>query len=180
MMYSLSLFYRGPRIALRGKVNEGLITGLRIVDILLPIGRGQRQLILGDRGTGKTSTVVSIFVYNSRLNYLSTVDGLGAKRIFGFYVGINQNLSKIYQLTILSVIDWRLNLILSTHSSSAAVTTFTLPALTISLGEYYRDRGYDVILCYDDLMKYAKSYRQLALVIGSMRVRIAEIIDDDR
>jgi len=90
---------------LRGKVNETLITGLRIVDIILPIGRGQRQLILGDRGTGKTYIIIAIIIYNSRINYLSTIDGFGSKRLFGFYIGPNQNLSKIYQLTILSIID---------------------------------------------------------------------------
>mgnify|MGYP000008264635 CR=1 FL=1 len=90
--YDLSLFYRGPRIASRGKVNETLITGLRIVDIILPIGRGQRQLTLGDRGTGKTYIVIAIIIYNSRINYLSTIDGFGSKRLFGFYIGLNQNL----------------------------------------------------------------------------------------
>ena len=87
------------------------MTGLRIVDALLPIGRGQRQLILGDRGTGKTYIVLSILIYNSRINYLSSMDGFGSKRLFGFYVGLNQNLSKVYQLSLLTIIDWRLNVL---------------------------------------------------------------------
>ena len=128
---SLLLYYRGPRIALRGKVNETLITGLRIVDIILPIGRGQRELILGDRGTGKTSIVAAILIHNSRINYLSTIDGFGSRRIFGFYIGLNQNLSKIYQLTILSSADWRMNVILSTNSSSPAMMTFSLPMIAM-------------------------------------------------
>lgn len=86
-------------------MNETLITGLRIVDIVLPIGRGQRELTLGDRGTGKTYIVISIIIYNTRINYLSSIDGFGAKRLFGFYIGLNQNLSKIYQLSILNIID---------------------------------------------------------------------------
>ena len=106
------LHCRGPRIAVRGRVNEALLTGLRIVDVTLPIGRGQRELILGDRGTGKTSIVIAIVAYNSRINYLTTVDGFGSKRLFGFYIGLNQNLTKIYQLTILHSPDWRLNVIL--------------------------------------------------------------------
>lgn len=141
------------------------------MDCLLPIGRGQRQLILGDRGTGKMTIVLSTLIYNNRINYLSSVDGFGSKRLFGFYVGLNQNLSKIYQLSILSVIDWRANIVLSTNSSSTAYLTFSLPQLAISFGEYYRDRGYDIILCYDDLIKHAKSYRQLSLIIGSMPAR---------
>lgn len=115
--------------------------------------------------------VLSTLIYNNRINYLSTVDGFGSKRLFGFYVGLNQNLSRIYQLSILSVIDWRANIVLSTNSSSTAYLTFSLPILAISFGEYYRDRGYDIILCYDDLIKHAKSYRQLSLIIGSMPAR---------
>ncbi len=152
-------------------MNEGLITGLRIVDIILPIGRGQRQLILGDRGTGKTYIVIAIIIYNSRINYLSSIDGFGSKRLFGLYIGLNQNLSKIYQLLLLSIIDWRLNIILSTNSSSTSMMTFSLPLLTISFSEYYRDSGYDIILTFDDLIKHAKSYRQLSLIIGSMPAR---------
>ncbi len=152
-------------------MNEGVITGLRIVDILLPIGRGQRQLILGDRGTGKTSTVISIVVYNQRLNYLSAVDGWGAKRLLAFYVGLNQNLSKIYQLATVAMIDWRVNFCVSTNSSSPSMMTFTLPLLTISMGEYYRDRGLDVLVAMDDLSKHVKSYCQVALIVGMMPSR---------
>ena len=83
-VYNIKIYYSGPRIALRGKVNEQVLTGLRIVDIILPIGRGQRELILGDRGTGKTYIVTAILIYNSRINYLSCIDGFGAKRLFGF------------------------------------------------------------------------------------------------
>lgn len=152
-------------------MNEGLITGLRIVDIILPIGRGQRQLILGDRGTGKTYIVIAVMIYNSRISYLSSIDGFGSKRLFGFYIGLNQNLSKIYQLTILWIIDWRLSILLSTNSSSTAMMTFSLPLIAISLSEFFRDSGYDMILTFDDLIKHAKSYRQLALIIGSLPSR---------
>jgi F-type H+-transporting ATPase subunit alpha len=82
-----------------------LITGLRIVDTVLPIGRGQRELILGDRGTGKTCIVIAVIIHNSRISHLSSVDGFGCRRLFGFYIGLNQNLSKVHQLTILHVID---------------------------------------------------------------------------
>jgi len=140
----IKLYYSGPRIALRGKVNEQLLTGLRIVDAILPIGRGQRQLVLGDRGTGKTYIVTSILIYNSRINYLSSIDGFGAKRLFGFYIGLNQNLSKIYLLFIIDSIDWRLNIIISTSSTSTSMMTFSLPLLAITFSEYYRDRGFDI------------------------------------
>ena len=94
----LSIFNRGARIALRSKVNESVITGLSIVDTLLPIGRGQRQLILGDRNTGKTSIYINTIITSARVNYLGSIDGLGSKRIFGIYIAINQNLSKLVKL----------------------------------------------------------------------------------
>lgn len=152
-------------------MNEALISGLRIVDLILPIGRGQRELILGDRGTGKTCIALSIMIHNSRINFLSTIDGWGSKRLFGFYVGLNQNLSKIYQLTTLSTIDWRMNILWSTNSSSTAMMTFALPLISMTYAEYYRDRGFDIILTFDDLMKHAKSYRQLALIMGALPTR---------
>lgn len=89
---------KGARIALRSKVNESVVTGLSIVDVMLPIGRGQRQLILGDRNTGKTSIFLNTLISSARINYVGTVDGFGSKRIFGIYVAINQNLSKLVKV----------------------------------------------------------------------------------
>jgi F0F1-type ATP synthase alpha subunit len=89
---------RGVRIALRSKVNDSLITGLRIVDSILPVGRGQRQLILGDRYTGKTSIYLSLLLHCNYLSLLGSIEGLGTKRIFGIYIGMNQNLSKLSKL----------------------------------------------------------------------------------
>jgi F0F1-type ATP synthase alpha subunit len=90
-----NLLKRGIRIALRDKVNDSLITGLRVVDSILPVGRGQRQLILGDRYTGKSSVFISLLLSCSAMNILGSIDGFGTKRLFGLYVGCNQNLSKL-------------------------------------------------------------------------------------
>jgi F-type H+-transporting ATPase subunit alpha len=90
-----TLLKRGTRIALRAKVNDNLITGMRLVDALLPIGRGQRQLILGDRNTGKTTIFMTTLFACNLYNSIATVDGFGAKRIFGIYIGIQTNLSKL-------------------------------------------------------------------------------------
>ena len=86
---------RGIRIALRAKVNDSSIIGLRVVDSILPVGRGQRQLILGDRYTGKTSSFLSTSLQSSAMNISGSIDGFGTKRLFGLYVGSNQNLSKL-------------------------------------------------------------------------------------
>ncbi len=76
-----SLMQTASRINLRGKVNDAMITGLRIVDALLPIGRGQRQLVLGDRHTGKTSVFLSSIISSLVYNVLCAIDGFGAKRL---------------------------------------------------------------------------------------------------
>ena len=93
-----NLLKRGTRIALRAKVNDSLITGLRIIDCLLPLGRGQRQLILGDRYTGKTSLFSSCLLHSSMINVIHTIDGFGSKRIFGLYIGLSQSLNKLSKL----------------------------------------------------------------------------------
>jgi F0F1-type ATP synthase alpha subunit len=88
----------GVRIDLRGKVNDSVYSGVRMIDSLLPVGRGQRQLILGDRYTGKTSIFLSTMLQSSAMNILGSIDGLGTNRLFSIYVGINQNLSKLSKL----------------------------------------------------------------------------------
>ena len=96
-----NLLKRGVRIALRSKVNDCLISGSRIIDSILAIGRGQRQLILGDRYTGKTSIYLSLILKLNIINIIGSIDGLGTRRIFGIYIGINQNLSKLSKLIYL-------------------------------------------------------------------------------
>ena len=106
MLFSYdNLLKRGIRIALRAKVNDSLITGLRVVDSILPVGRGQRQLILGDRYTGKTSIFLSFLITSNRFNFLGSMDGFGTKRLFALYIGMNQNLSKLSKLINYLLID---------------------------------------------------------------------------
>ena len=78
-----TLFNKGSRVPIRGKVNEALTTGVRVVDTILPIGRGQRQVIIGDRFTGKTTVIVNTMINQNRNNYLKSVEGFGSKRVFG-------------------------------------------------------------------------------------------------
>ena len=77
------VFNMGCRVPLRGRVNEPIMTGLRVVDTILPIGRGQRQLIIGDRFTGKTSIYINSIINNNRNNFIKSVEGFGCKRLFG-------------------------------------------------------------------------------------------------
>jgi F0F1-type ATP synthase alpha subunit len=83
LMIIRTLFNKGSRVPLRGKVNEAVSTGIRVVDTILPIGRGQRQLIIGDRFTGKTTIYVQSITNQNRNNYIKSVEGFGCKRVLG-------------------------------------------------------------------------------------------------
>lgn len=167
-----NLLRRGVRIALRSKVNDSLITGLRVVDCLLPVGLGQRQLLLGDRYTGKTTVFMSVLLYLASTSSF-TVDGFGTRRILGIYVGIGQSLSKLlivlYRLINISFVS----LFIGTHSASSSLLSFMIPLIGISIGERLRDRGNHIVLCFDDLSKHSKSYRQISLVLAKIPSRDA-------
>jgi F-type H+-transporting ATPase subunit alpha len=199
------LLKRGTRIALRNKVNDSLITGIRLVDSCLPIGRGQRQLILGDKSTGKTSIFVFSLLTSWRYSIISSFEGVSTKRLFGLYLGININLSKLMKLlhSIISYSSfshsslmsdkglWRLSfnslsvsnyssvlfLVVSTHSSSSALLSFMIVNLGMTIGERLRDRSFDSLICFDDLSKHAKCYRQVSLLLGRVPSRDAYSAD---
>ena len=83
LMIIRTLCNKGSRVPLRGKVNEAVTTGVRVVDTILPIGRGQRQLIIGDRFTGKTTIYVNTIINQNRNNYIKSLEGFGSKRVLG-------------------------------------------------------------------------------------------------
>jgi len=140
---------------------------------MLPVGQGQRQLILGDRYTGKTSIFIYILLYIIIINKLSSIDGFGSKRIISLYIGISQNLSKLLKnIKIISLINWTC-LIISTHSASSSLLSYIIPLIGISIGERLRDRGNNVIVCFDDLSKHSKCYRQISLILGKIPSRDA-------
>ena len=137
------VFNMGCRVPLRGRVNEPLMTGLRVVDTILPIGRGQRQLIIGDRFTGKTSIYINTIINNNRNNFIKSVEGFGCKRVFGVYVAINQNLSRIYKITYIFNflhMNWY-NIIIATHTTSPAMLSYLAPYNGTAIAEYFRDNG---------------------------------------
>jgi len=167
-----SIVKKGHRIGLRGKVNDSMVTGIGFVDSIIPVGRGQRQLILGDRSTGKTSIFICSILVNNGVGVLGSVDGLGSKRIFMLYVGINQNLSKISSFIGKIGRVWS-SLILASHSSSSSALSYLLGQIGISFAEGFMEKGFDVALCLDDLSKHSKSYRQISLIIGKIPSRDA-------
>lgn len=107
------------------------------------------------------------------MSLLGSIEGLGTKRIFAIYVGINQNLSKLSKfISFIWLINWYC-LILSSHSSSSSLLSYTIPLIGISIVERLRDRGFDSIICFDDFSKHSKSYRQISLILGKIPSRDA-------
>jgi len=163
---------RGSRIALRAKVNDASISGLTIVDSILPVGRGQRQLILGDRYTGKTSISPALVIIANRFNFSGSIDASGSKRSFCIYVGINQNPSKLAKLIDLIRID-RFSLVIATHAPTSAPPSLIAPLLGRAIAERLRNKGADIALRFDDPSKHPKSYRQTASIQAKIPSRDA-------
>jgi len=168
-----NLLKRGIRIALRAKVNDSLITGIRVVDSILPVGRGQRQLILGDRYTGKTSLFLSTLLQSSSINMLASIDGLGTKRLFGLYCGVNMSLSKASSmLERVVLVEWS-SFWMFSQSSSSQLLASIIPAIGTTIAERLRDRGMDSLITFDDLSKHSRSIRQLSLLQNKIPSRDA-------
>jgi len=100
------------------------------------------------------------------------MDGFGTKRLFALYIGMNQNLSKLSKLIDSLLIDW-FCLILASHSSSSSLLSFMIPLIGVSIAERLRDRAFDCCICFDDLSKHSKSYRQISLILGKIPSRDA-------
>ena len=132
-------------------------------------------LILGDRYTGKPSISLPLLISSSVLNSSGSIDGSGTKRLFGPYIGINNNPSKlsklIYSLLSLSI-DWFL-LVRASHSAPSSMLSSMLPWIGITIAERLRDRGSDISIRSDDPSKHAKSYRQIPSSIGKIPPRDA-------
>ena len=141
------------------------------------MGRGQRQLISGDRYTGKTPIYLPLLLHRNYLPFLGSIEGLGTKRIFGIHIGINQNPSKSSKLIpFIWLINW-FTLILASHSSSSSLLPHTLPLIGISIAERLRDRGFDTTIPFDDSSKHPKAYRQISSIPAKIPSRDASPSD---
>lgn len=143
----------------RQSVNEPLHTGIKAIDVLIPIGRGQRELIIGDRGTGKTAVAIDAI-----LNQLNEPI---EKRPICIYVAIGQKESKTARIAGLlaerGAMDY--TIIVTAPASAPAAYQFLAPYAGVAMGEYFMDKGRDVLIIYDDLSKQAVAYRQLSLLL---------------
>jgi len=137
----------------RESVNTPLQTGIKAIDALIPIGRGQRELIIGDRNTGKTTIAIDTII--------------NQKDVICIYVAIGQKTSKIAQLVAkleeVGAMDH--TIIVSASASDAATMQYLAPFAGTAMGEYFMDQGKDALIIYDDLSKHANSYRQMSLLL---------------
>jgi len=154
---------KAPGIMPRQSVKEPLQTGLKAVDSLIPIGRGQRELIIGDRQTGKTSIAIDTIINQKKPHFDKDIQN----QIFCIYVGIGQKRSTIAQL--IKTLDEKNSLfysiIVAATASDSAPLQFLAPYTGCALGEFFRDNGKHAIIFYDDLSKQAVAYRQMSLLL---------------
>ena len=150
----LSLLPPHKGISERRNVWRPLITGLRIIDFLFPIGLGQRQLIIGDRGTGKTTIALDSILSQFRTKIKCIYVAIGQKRSSVIKIGINFQKRRLYYITILSA-----------DISMAAADQFLIAFSGCALSEMLSSAGCDVLIVYDDLSKHAVAYRQMALLL---------------
>lgn len=150
---------KAPGIGARSAVNEPLLTGILGIDSLIPVGRGQRELIIGDRQTGKTSVAVDAIINQRNVSY--------SKQVFCIYVAIGQKRSSVIHLAKRLKKEGALfytTIVAATASDSAAMK-YLAPYAGCTLGEFFRDRGFDALIVYDDLTKHADAYREMSLLL---------------
>src|SRR3954468_10319792 len=157
-----------PGIIKRRPVGQPVQTGIMAIDAMIPIGRGQRELIIGDRSTGKTTICIDTIISQARLNRQAQEAGDAAYRpLYCIYVAIGQKQSTIARL--LSVLDeagaMPYTIVLAAPASDSATSQYLAPFAGAAIGEWFMDNGMDALIVYDDLSKHAVAYRQVSLVL---------------
>ena len=156
----LPLERKAPGVIFRQPVNQPLQTGLKAVDSMIPIGRGQRELIIGDRQVGKSAIAIDTII-NQRQNYL---DG---KPVYCIYVAIGQKGSTVAALvnTLEKYGALEYTCVVAATASDSASMRYYAPFAGVAIGEFFRDTGRDALIVYDDLSKQAVAYREISLVL---------------
>lgn len=146
---------RAPGVVERQSVSEPLQTGLKAIDAMIPIGRGQRELIIGDRQTGKTAIATDTIINQKGLN------------VYCIYVAVGQKRSTVARVvkTLEDHGAMAYTTVVSATASDAAPLQFFAPYAGVAMGEYFRDNGKHALIVYDDLSKHAVAYRQLSLLL---------------
>jgi len=154
---------KAPGIIPRKSVHEPMQTGIKAIDSLIPIGRGQRELIIGDRQTGKTAVIIDTII-NQKEGHLHADE---SKKLYCIYVAIGQKRSTVAQLvrTLEENGALEYSIIVAATASDPAPMQFLAPYTGCTMGEFFRDNGQHAVIFYDDLSKQAVAYRQMSLLL---------------
>ena len=154
---------KAPGIIARKSVHEPMQTGLKAIDSLIPIGRGQRELIIGDRQTGKTAIAIDTIINQKEINKSDDE----SKKLYCIYVAIGQKRSTVAQIvkTLEETGALEYTIVVAATASDPAPLQFLAPYIGCTMGEYFRDNGMHGLIVYDDLSKQAVAYRQMSLLL---------------
>ncbi len=155
---------QAPGIIERKSVHEPMQTGIKVIDALIPIGRGQRELIIGDRQTGKTALAIDAIINQKTANDEATDD---SKKMFCIYVAIGQKRSTVVQIVkkLEEAGALAYTIVVAATASDAAPLIYLAPYTGCTMGEYFRDNAKNALIVYDDLSKHAIAYRQMSLLL---------------
>jgi F-type H+-transporting ATPase subunit alpha len=154
---------KAPGIIPRKSVHEPVQTGLKALDALVPIGRGQRELIIGDRQTGKTAVALDTFINQKEINK----SGKESEKLYCIYVAVGQKRSTVAQIVRALEENGAMeySIVVAATASEPAPLQFLAPYTGCAMGEYFRDNGMHAVIVYDDLSKQAVAYRQMSLLL---------------
>ena len=159
-LINMPLERKAPGVIFRQPVNQPLQTGIKAVDSMVPIGRGQRELIIGDRQIGKTAIAIDTII-NQRKNFEA------GKPVYCIYVAIGQKASSVASLvdTLRKYGALDYTVVVAATASDSAPMRYYAPFAGVAIGEYFRDTGRDALIIYDDLSKQAVAYREISLIL---------------
>jgi F-type H+-transporting ATPase subunit alpha len=157
-----------PGIMRRRPISQPVQTGIMAIDAMIPIGRGQRELIIGDRSTGKTTICIDTIISQARLNREAEASGDKSYRpLYSLYVAIGQKQSTIARL--IAVLEeagaMPYTIVIASPAADSATSQYLAPFAGAAMGEWFMDHGMDALIVYDDLSKHAVAYRQVSLVL---------------
>jgi len=157
-----------PGIIVRKSVSQPLFTGIMAIDSMIPIGRGQRELIIGDRGTGKTTIAIDTIINNAKINKVGLASGDPKFRpIYSIYVAVGQKNSNIVRtmaaLEAAGALEY--TIICAAPAADNPANQYLAPFSGAAMGEWFMENGMDALIVYDDLSKHAVAYRQISLIL---------------
>src|SRR3954469_18386382 len=156
-----------PGIIKRKSVSQPLQTGIMAIDAMIPIGRGQRELIIGDRATGKTTIGVDAMINQARINNGESSKEKGFRPVYSIYVAVGQKQSSIARVIATLEKEGALpySIVVVASASDSAANQYLAPFAGAAMGEWFMENGMDALIIFDDLSKHAVAYRQISLIL---------------